>query len=360
MNIWILLAIVGMIFLVIFQIAKASEYVSVLKGEKKSREQSNKINAFLMLAFLIVGLIGAYLCNKALAPKTLFPQGSASLEGIQIDNMFMVTLVITGIVFLITQVGLFWFSFKYQEKEGKKPYFFAHSTKLEAIWTVIPAIALGVLVVIGLRHWLKITGEAPKNSLIVEITGKQFGWMMRYPGKDGVFGKKHYRNIDEKISNNLGLLFKDNDTLGLKADPAAFDDVFVSQTMKIVVGVPVKLVINSRDVIHDVGLPHFRMKMDAVPGTPTTLWFTPRWTTKEMRERLANPNFEYEIVCDQLCGANHYAMKGIIEVVSQEEYDKWIIGQKSNYYTAYPDEEQKKVANIVDTVKTVVSKNGKN
>src|SRR3978361_1254393 len=102
MNIWLLLGIVLMVFIVIFQIAKASEYVSVLKGEKKSREQSNRINAFLMLAFLIVGLIGAYYCNKDLYAKTLLPVGSSSYEGEQIDFMFILTTVITGIIFLAT------------------------------------------------------------------------------------------------------------------------------------------------------------------------------------------------------------------------------------------------------------------
>ncbi|HSR37298.1 MAG TPA: cytochrome c oxidase subunit II transmembrane domain-containing protein, partial [Phnomibacter sp.] len=185
MNIWLLLLVVAMVFLVIFQIAKASEYVSVLKGEKKAREQSNRINAFLMLAFMIVGLIAAYWCNEKLKGQTLFAQGSASIEGEKIDEMFMLTLYITGIVFVITQILLFWFSFKYQEKEGRKAFYFPHNNKLEMIWTIIPAITLTVLVVFGLRHWFKITGDAPKESMLVEITGQQFGWTYRYPGTDG-------------------------------------------------------------------------------------------------------------------------------------------------------------------------------
>ena len=104
-------------------------------------------------------------------------------------------------------------------------------------------------------------------------------------------------------------------------------------------GRPVKLIIGSRDVIHDVGLNHFRLKMDAVPGIPTTLWFTPKYTTKEMRERTGNPNFVYEISCDQMCGNGHYSMKGIIEVVTQEEFDAWMAKQKPNYLVANPDKE---------------------
>jgi cytochrome c oxidase subunit 2 len=79
--------------------------------------------------------------------------------------------------------------------------------------------------------------------------------------------------------------------------------------------------------------------MDAVPGIPTTLWFTPKWTTKEMRERLGNPEFEFEIVCDQLCGQSHYAMRGVIEVVTQEEFDMEMAKIKPNYYAAFPDKD---------------------
>ncbi len=327
MNIWLLLLVIAMIFLVIFQIAKASEYVSVLKGEKKAREQSNRVNAFLMLAFLVLGLAGAYWCNELLAKETLFAQGSASIEGEKIDSMFMLTLYITGIVFILTQILLFWFSFKYQEKEGRKAYFFPHSTKLELIWTIIPAITLTVLVVFGLRHWFKITGDAPKDSMLVEITGQQFGWQYRYPGVDGVLGKKKYTLINS--GNTLGQDW---------ADKANHDDLSPT-VMYLVKGKPVKLVINSKDVIHDVGLPHFRLKMDAVPGIPTTLWFTPKWTTEEMRERTGNPEFEYEIVCDQLCGASHYAMRGVIKVVSQAEFDVEMAKLKPTYFVAFPDKD---------------------
>lgn len=324
-----LLLVVGMIFLVIFQIAKASEYVSVLRGEKKSREQANRINAYLMLVFLVLGLAGAWYCNKLLAKETLFPQGSASIEGEKIDTMFMWTLFFTGVVFVITQVALFWFGFKYQEKEGRKAYFFAHSNRLEAIWTIVPAIVLTFLVVLGLRHWFKITGDAPKESMLVEITGQQFGWIYRYPGEDGLLGKKNYKLINGAANNPLGQDWEDK---------ANFDD-WMPTNMFIVVGKPVKLVIGSKDVIHDVGLPHFRLKMDAVPGIPTTLWFTPKWTTEEMKKRLDNPDFEYEIVCDQLCGANHYAMRGVIKVVTQEEFDAEMAKTKPNYYAAFPDKD---------------------
>ena len=329
MSLYLSIAIIALIFVVIFQIAKASEYVSILKGEENSRKQNNKINGFLMFAFLVLGFIGVYVCNEYLFDKTLLAQPAASVQGEKLDQMLWITLAITGAVFIATQFLLFWFAYKYQEDENRKVFFFAHSTKLELIWTAIPAITLTVLVVFGLRNWFFFTGDAPKNAMVVEVTGKQFGWIFRYSGKDAVFGKKYYKNIDP-ATNSVGIIWDDK---------YAQDDILTEQTMYVVKGQPVKLIIGSRDVIHDVGLSHFRLKMDAVPGIPTTMWFTPLYTTKEMREKTGNPNFAYEISCDQMCGNGHYSMKGIVEVVEQDEYDLWMAKQKAQYLVAFPEKD---------------------
>ncbi|HRB30566.1 MAG TPA: cytochrome c oxidase subunit II [Ferruginibacter sp.] len=323
MTAFFLIAICVILFVVIFQISKASEYVSVLKGEEASRKQNNKINGFLMISFLILGLIGVWYCNHLFYGKTLLPQGSASVEGESIDTLLMVTIAITGLAFFITQILLFWFSFRYQEKEGKKAFYYPHNNKLEILWTTVPAITFMILVVFGLRLWFKLTGEPPKNAHVVEITGHQFGWDMRYPGKDNVLGKKNYKLYNNPSGNTLGVDFN---------DPASHDDIRTSE-MHLPVGVPVKLVINSMDVIHDVGLNHFRLKMDAVPGIPTTLWFTPKYTTKQMQKRTGNPNFVYEISCDQMCGKGHFTMRGVIVVETKEEYKRWLAAQKSEYST---------------------------
>lgn len=322
-----IVAILVLGFLITFQISKASEYVSVLKGEKKAFEQSNRVNAFLMIAFLVLGLVGVWWCNELFYKRTLLPYPSASDHGEKIDLMLWITFAITGIVFFLTQILLFWFAYKYQFREGKKAFYFPHNNKLELIWTTIPAITLCILVGFGIFYWFQITGEAPANALKVEITGKQFGWIFRYPGKDNNFGKKYFRNINNE-NNELGLIWE---------DPASHDDVVISQTMVAVKDQPLKLIINSRDVIHDVGLPHFRLKMDAVPGTPTTMWFTPKYTTEEMKKITNNPDFEYEIACDQMCGNGHYSMKGIIKVVTKEEFVMWRAQQKTAYSALAPE-----------------------
>jgi cytochrome c oxidase subunit 2 len=340
MSTFFLFLILLLGFLITFQIAKASEYVGILKGEKKNSEQVNRINGFLMILFLALGLFGVYWCNELYRGKILGE--AASQHGEKIDTMLYITIGITGAVFLITQIILFWFAFKYQHSEKRKAFFYPHNNNLEVIWTVIPAIALTVLVGFGLFYWFKITGEAPKNAMEVEITGKQFNWIIRYPGKDNVFGKKYFRNISDAKNNQLGLIWD---------DPASHDDIVVNTDMYLVVNQPVKLIINSRDVVHDVGLAEFRMKMDAVPGTPTTLWFTPKFTTEEMRKKLGRENFEYEISCDQMCGRGHYTMRGVVHVVMLEEFILWRAKQKPVYAVNFPDKDPANM-NKVDSVKT--------
>jgi len=315
--------------LITFQIAKASEYVSVMRGEEKSRKQTNKINAFLLLVFLILGLIGVYYCNVKYGGKILQFGSAASDHGHDVDNMLKITIVITGIVFVITQIILFWFAYKYQESDTRKAFFYPHNNKLEVLWTAVPAIVLTVMVGFGLYYWFRITGEAPANAMQVEITGSQFKWEFRYPGKDKVLGKKYFKRIDEGANNPLGQLWEDSTNK---------DDIYIVQEdLHLVVNKPVRLIINAKDVIHDVGLSHFRLKMDAVPGTPTTMWFTPTKTTKQMKIDTGDPDFVFEISCDQMCGKGHYKMRGTIVVESQEEFDFWMAKQKPKFYLAHPE-----------------------
>lgn len=327
MQTFFIVAILAFGFLITFQIAKASEYVAVLRGEEKSRKQTNRINAFLLLAFLILGLIGVWYCNEKLKGKILGE--SASVQGVKIDTMIYITLAVTGIVFFLTQICLFWFAFKYQESDKRKAFFYPHNNKLEIIWTVVPAIFLTVLVGFGIYYWFKITGDAPKDAMVVEITGSQFKWEYRYPGKDGQLGRKYFKETNEAKSNPLGQIW---------SDPLNHDDVYITnpEPMHLVVNKPVHLVINAKDVIHDVGLVHFRMKMDAVPGTPTTMWFTPRFTTKQMIEKTGDPKFVYEISCDQMCGEGHTGMRGEIIVETQAEFDRWLASKTPQYLVANP------------------------
>jgi cytochrome c oxidase subunit II len=332
------IAVIVLFFVIIFQIAKASEYVSVLKGEEKAMEQSNRINGFLMLAFIILGLIGIWWCQKTLGPKIL--PVSASKEGEIIDQMMWITLGVTGLVLVITQILLFWYAFKFQYKKNQKAFYFPHNTRLEIFWTVIPAIVMTGLVAYGMINWLKMTRDAPKNSFKVGVIGKQFSWFYHYPGPDNKLGRRNIHEVIEGV-NDIGLDYKDK---------AAIDDIVLNDTMYLVKDSIVDMTIQSRDVIHDVGLSHFRMKMDAVPDMPTKLKFTPHRTTDEMRKITGDPKFLFEISCDQMCGASHYKMRGIIYVGSRTEYSNWI-GLKEPEYNKYvkhqEDLKKKKTATTV-------------
>jgi cytochrome c oxidase subunit 2 len=322
MSGFITILLTGLVFVIIYQIAKASEYATILRGEEKINARVNRTMALLLVLFFLLGVYGIWLCHDALIDKML--PVSASQHGVEYDSMFLVTLIVTGIVFFITQTALFWFAYRYQSTEKRTSFFFPHNNKLELIWTTVPAIAMAVLVAIGLRNWGKMTGAPPSNATVIEVVGKQFNWIIRYPGKDGVMGKRDFRKIND-ANNVLGLDWTDKDNM---------DDIIAQNgEMHLVVNKPVSILIGSRDVIHDVGLPHFRMKMDAVPGIVTTIWFTPTITTAKMKEITGNKDFVYEISCDQMCGKGHYSMRGTVIVETQEEYDAWMAKQQA-YYAA--------------------------
>jgi cytochrome c oxidase subunit 2 len=341
MSALIITALVVLVFIVIYQITRASEMATILKDEEKVSASTNKLMSWMWVGFFILGLIGIYKCHHYLMPMML-PE-SASVEGAKYDQMLLITLYITGFVFFATQALLFYFSFKYRSKEGRKAYFYAHNNKLEVIWTTIPALVLLVLVVFGLRNWIAITSPAPENSLVVEVVGKQFNFIVRYPGPDGVFGTKNFRLIND-ANNPLGLDWN---------DPASKDDIIIETgELHIIKDRPVKLVLGSRDVIHNVGLNHFRVKMDCVPGITTTLWFTPSITTEEMKSILQKPDFVYEIACSEMCGKGHYSMKGTVVVQTQDEFDTWIKEQKSYYSIAFGTEEKEAAPATTDTVTT--------
>lgn len=320
MSGFISIFLVCLVFFIIYQIAKASELAGILRGEEKTKAQTNRLMAWLLVIFFVVGVYGIWLCHDYLMDKML--PVSASDHGVQYDSMLYITLIVTGIVFFLTQALLFWFAFRYQFSENRKATFLAHNNKLEVIWTTIPAIAMALLVIVGLRNWGRMTSEAPKDAMVVEVVGKQFNWIIRYPGKDGVLGKKDFR-LTNDADNVLGQDWNDKNN---------HDDVVLQNgELHLIKGKPVKLIIGSRDVIHDVGLAHFRMKMDAVPGIITTMWFTPTVSTNEMKEITGNPDFVYEISCDQMCGKGHYAMRGTVIVHTEAEFNAWMRMQQPYY-----------------------------
>ena len=325
MSGFLTIALIALVFIIIYQIAKASEYAAVLRGKEKVERQTNRTIGWLLVLFFLLGMWGIWECHVAMMDKML-PE-AASDHGVKYDMMLYVTLIVTGIVFFATQTLLFWFAFRYQSTEKRTSFYYPHNNKLELVWTTVPAIAMAALVAIGLRNWFSMTSAAPEDSQVVEVVGKQFNWIIRYPGKDNILGKRDFRKIND-ANNVLGLDWNDK---------ANMDDIIAENgELHLIVNKPVKLIIGSRDVIHDVGLPHFRMKMDAVPGIITTMWFTPTITSEEMKKKTGNPNFVYEISCDQMCGVGHYSMRGTVIVETEAEHKAWLAKQKSYYANVSP------------------------
>jgi cytochrome c oxidase subunit II len=338
--------IFALIVIILLQVSKISAVADTIRGEEDSFYAKNNATAFWMvifvIAFLVISAVSAYYYRNYMLGYG--PWASSSEHGGSIDSMFNVTLVLTGIVFVITQILTFWYAFKYRQKKGGKAQFFAHDLKLELVWTAIPAIVMAFLVAKGLVVWNDVMTDLDPNESYMEIeaTGYQFAWDVRYGGADGRVGKKDFRLID-MASNSLGMDFTDDRN---------HDDIFLGGSDKLVLPVDttVRVQITSKDVLHNFYLPHFRVKMDAVPGLPTYFIFKPTKTTAQMRQELkkydewnlpadpADPEgpkryetFEYELACAELCGKGHYSMRRIVEIVDRDTYKKWVAEQPSFY-----------------------------
>lgn len=342
MTVFIILLCVALFAVVLIQIGKVSELASRIKGEEESQFQTNNWNSNLSLIFLIL-FLGAIVYSTYYYKNYMLGYGphiSASEHGKSTDFLFNVTLAFTGVVFVLTHIGLFWFAYKYKGKRNQKASFISHDNKLEIIWTAIPAIVMTFLVVGGLDVWNNVMADIKDKDDYIEIeaTGAQFTWFLRYPGADGKLGTRDYKKITSL--NPLGQDF---------TDPKNYDD-FQPNEIVLPVNKKIRVRITARDVLHSFFLPHFRLKMDAIPGMPTYFVFTPTTTTREYRERLSHykewqvpsdpkdpeskarwETFEYELACAELCGNGHFSMRKVVKIVSEAEYKIWLKSQKSFY-----------------------------
>ena len=338
-----LLAVLAVVlfFTIIFLVSKASEMASIGKDADDEMEDRSNLQGKLLFTFLIFGLLGVAYTFWTLGPRVL--PASASEHGDLVDSMFNITTVVVMITFVITHIVLLSFAYLFRYKKDRQAYFFPHDNRLELIWTTIPAIVFTFLVFRGIAAWDEIFDfeklETADEVIRFEATAKQFGWILRYPGVDGEFGE---RIIDEEhVSqiNELGVNWE---------DPNSHDDIYANELV-LVKGKVHLAKLGAQDVLHGFYLPHFRVKMDCLPGLPTQFMFTPKYTTEEYKAILSekkywqqidpetgNPkwqDFQFELACTELCGKSHFAMQKVVRVVTQEEYDAWIQGSPSYYNT---------------------------
>ncbi len=225
----------------------------------------------------------------------------ASKGGREIDFLIWIIFYLTGAVFVLTQVVYVYFLIKYRSRKGVRAKYSHGNNLLEIVWTAIPtAIFIGLWGYSNHMWWNVIHATPPSDSMEVAVTSYQFGFSMQYPGRDGHLGR-----------SDVNLISNDNPFGNDRNDPATKDN-FESGVLELPVNKPVRVRLNSKDVIHGFYIPQFRIYQDAVPGrTIDWVWFIPTQVGS------------FQLACSQLCGQGHYNMKAQIEVVSQADFDKW-------------------------------------
>tara|TARA_B110000483_G_scaffold239309_1_gene317561 strand:+ start:1040 stop:2233 length:1194 start_codon:yes stop_codon:yes gene_type:complete len=371
----ILLAVVVVLGIItLTQLIRVFELTKSLNGTKDNevtdKENNGIANGFMLY---LIGLFSFFIWLVWAYGPFLLPE-AASVHGEKIDLLMNFNWAIIITSFAITHILLFYFAFKYKRTKGVKADFVTHNAKLELVWTTVPAIVLAIVIIYGISTWNDIMTDEPEDALTIELFAKQFDWTARYAGEDGVLGKSNYRLISgtnpmglvtlETIVEKLAELEKKKAKLDLKlsnAEPngtiaenteekirkidkhfakvfayqkememdsnlflTGHDDIPVKVEFHLPVNKPVKFFIRSRDVLHSVYMPHFRAQMNAVPGMLTSFYFTPNKTTDEMRNITKNPEFDYLLLCNKICGAAHYNMQMNIIVESEEKYNAWL------------------------------------
>jgi cytochrome c oxidase subunit II len=218
-----------------------------------------------------------------------------------IDTMMIITFVLTGVAFIGVNLFIAYTVVQHRHRDGRRGMFLADNPALERLLILGTTVGIVALLAPGLVFYAQAVSN-PEDAMVIEVVGEQWRWSYRYAGEDGALGRADNRLVTPQ--NALGLDM---------SDPASLDDrLAVGGPMYLPVNTPVLLRIRSKDVLHSFFVPQFRLKMDAVPGMVTDMWFTPTRTG------------EFQNLCAEFCGIGHYAMVGRVVVVEQEEFEQWL------------------------------------
>lgn len=341
------------------------------KKEEEISDADNRLNASLMLVSLFAFF--GFVIWQIIAYGPYMLPVAASEHGADIDQLFSFNWALLFTVFFAVHTVLFVFAYKYHYRPGTKAYYYPHNNKLEFIWTIVPSVVLAGVIIFGLITWNKIQKATGDGAITIELYSKQFDWTARYSGTDSQLGKANYLLVsgtnplgivsDHSIAEKLAEMEESIDSkerklqsilpddqadeiehsikttqrlrarvidmqtknAGLKT---GMDDKVVKGEFHIPVGTEIEFLFRSQDVIHSAYMPHFRLQMNSVPGDVTRFVMKPTITTSEMRAKLDNPDFNYVLMCNKVCGAAHYNMQMDVIVDSPEDYKIWLDEQK--------------------------------
>ena len=326
MTAFLIILVIILFGVAVWQMNKVFQLSKSPKSENSeiASDNDNNTQGYLMLAFVFFIYGNLAYCFWEWG-DVLLPV-SASEHGIQIDQLMLTTMIVIFIVGIFTQWLLHYFAFVYRGSKEKKALFYAENHRLEFIWTIIPVFVLAALIIYGLFTWSDIMYvDEDEDPMVVELYAYQFDWRARYAGNDNTLGEANVRLIEGVNQLHLPL------------------------------GRKVLFKMRSQDVLHSAYMPHFRAQMNCVPGMITQFAFTPSVTTDNMRmndeviekveyinqirtekniellakgeEVLEMYEFDYLLLCNKICGSNHFNMQMKIVVDTEEDYNNWLAEQ---------------------------------
>lgn len=207
-----------------------------------------------------------------------------STFGPSIDSVLKLVIYVVGTAFVLAEGALFLFIILYRRRKGARAAYIPGESPRQMAWVLVPVLVVAILdFTIDARAkpvWELVKEENPAAGLTVKLAALQFGWEFTYPGPDGKFGTP--------------------------------DDLEQTTFLTVPAGQVVRLLMTSKDVIHSFYVPQLRLRQDVLPGREISVWFE------------ATVPGKYEIGCSQLCGISHFAMKGILRVLTPAEYQQWV------------------------------------
>lgn len=252
----------------------------------------------MWMAVTLVAIVVAVVWFHAASPWWITPLAS---NWQRMDDTLAITLVVTGIFFVVLHLLLAWMLLRFRHRPGRRAHYQPENHRLERWLIGLTALGIVALLAPGLYVYAEYVSP-PRDALVVEVLGQQWQWRYRFAGAGGELGRSDARLVDGR--NPFGLD---------ERDAAAADDVLVNgNELHLPLNRPVKLLMRSIDALHDFYVPPLRARMNMVPGMVTSFWFTPTQSGR------------FEVLCAQLCGLGHAAMRGYVVVEDDAAFQAWL------------------------------------